>query len=393
MLVGFALVDLHQTCRVSDKRLLHSSLKAFPGMEFNDSSHGWHVLCVGRYALAERHHAQDQLLIFTGSRFALAPINCQSVTKESVMWDYTEKVKEHFFNPRNAGPLEDANAVGDVGSIQCGDALRLMLKVEPESDKILDARFQTFGCGSAIASSSALTEMVKGKTLDEALVISNQDIAAFLDGLPPEKMHCSVMGREALQAAIANYRGDAWHDDHAEGELICKCYAIDSVLIEQVVRENKLKTVAEVTNYTKAGGACASCHEKIEEVMTRVLQAMGEEPAFAHAERPARSTVPTTYAPPAATEEQPAGKPKMTNLQRIRKIEEVIETIRPMLQRDHGDIEIVDIIGKNIYVNMQGACMGCAMESATFGGIQQKLFEELGEFVRLLPASQMEMTR
>lgn len=296
------------------------------------------------------------------------------------MWNYTDKVKEHFFNPRNAGPLPEANAVGDVGSIQCGDALRLMLKVDPESERILDASFQTFGCGSAIASSSALTEIIKGLTLEEALKVSNQDIAQFLDGLPPEKMHCSVMGREALQAAIANYRGEEWCDDHTEGELICKCYAIDSALIEQVVRDNGLTTLEQVTHYTKAGGACASCHEKIEEVLQRTLAAQCSAPG-----------IQPPPAEPAASEAAPAEKPKLTNLQRMRKIETVIESIRPMLQRDHGDIEVVDIVGKNIYVKLQGACMGCAMEAATLGAIQQKLFEELGEFVRLLPASQLEM--
>ncbi len=290
------------------------------------------------------------------------------------MWDYSEKVREHFFNPRNAGPLEGANAIGDVGSIKCGDALRLMLKVEPQEERILDAHFQTFGCGSAIASSSALTEMVKGRTLDEALNISNQDIADFLDGLPAEKMHCSVMGREALQAAVANYRGEEWSDDHVEGAMVCKCFAVDAVLIEDVVRANNLTTVEQVTNFTKAGGGCSSCHEGVEEILAKVA---GE-----------RCTAPATVVKPievAMPSAKPA-KPKLTNFQRMRKIEEVIESIRPMLQRDHGDIEVVEIDGKNIYVNLKGACQGCMMEQATLSGIQDQIVEALGEFVQLLPA-------
>lgn len=301
------------------------------------------------------------------------------------MWDYSEKVKEHFFDPKNAGALPDANAVGDVGSISCGDALRLTLKVNPESEIIEDAGFQTFGCGSAIASSSALTEMIKGKTLDEALLISNQDIADFLDGLPPEKMHCSVMGREALQAAVADYRGEEWKDDHEEGALICKCFAIDEVMVEDTIRANNLHTVEEVTNYTKAGGGCSSCHEAIEGVLSRVLAEQGESFVAAGVGKAAAETPA-----PVAAKAAPAPSAKASgNLKRIRTIEMVLESIRPNLQADNGDVELVDVDGKNIYVHLTGACSGCQMAAMTLGGIQQRLIEELGEFVKVLPDTEM----
>ncbi|MEJ2677471.1 MAG: Fe-S cluster assembly protein NifU [Gemmatimonadota bacterium] len=286
------------------------------------------------------------------------------------MWDYSEKVKDHFFNPKNAGAVEGANAVGEVGSISCGVGLRLTLKVDPSNETILDAGFQTFGCGSAIASSSALTEIIKGMHIDKALQVTNQDIADFLDGLPPEKMHCSVMGREALQAAVANYRGEEWKDDHEEGALICKCFAIDAVMIEDTIRANGLRTVEDVTNYTKAGGGCASCHEGIEEILSKVLAEQGE-----------------TFDPAAV--KPAAAASGLTNLQRIRRIETVIESIRPQLQADRGDVELVDVDGATVYVNMTGACSGCQMASVTLGGIQQRLMEDLGEFIKVVPASQL----
>ena len=290
------------------------------------------------------------------------------------MWDYSDKVKEHFFSPRNAGAVTGANAIGDVGSLSCGDALRLSLKVDPQTETILEAGFQTFGCGSAIASSSALTEIIKGMTLEQALKVSNQDIADYLDGLPPEKMHCSVMGREALQAAVANYRGEVWKDDHAEGALVCKCFAVDAVLIEETIRANGLATVEEVTNYTKAGGGCSSCHEGIEEILTRVLAEQGR--AF----------------DPAAAPAAPSGKrKKLGTLERIRRIEGAIEAIRPNLQRDRGDVELVEVDGKNVYVNMTGACSGCQMAATTLDGIQQRIVEDLGEFVRVLPAAALQI--
>jgi NifU-like protein len=310
------------------------------------------------------------------------------------MWNYTDKVKEHFFNPKNSGVLEEANAVGEVGSISCGDALRLMLKVEPETDIILDARFQTFGCGSAIASSSALTELIIGKTIDDALKITNRDIADFLGGLPPEKMHCSVMGAEALHAAIAQYKGEDWVDDHEEGELVCKCFGIDAAMIERAVTVNGLTSLEEVTNYTKAGGSCQTCHEKIEEVLEEVLAKTGvTKPAPAPSAKHSTTGVVGLDAiqPLSAktAKAEPAAAPKLTNVQRMQAIMSAIEEMRPQIQKDGGDVELVDIDGKDIYVRLTGACSGCSQSAGTMMGVQMKLVEKLGEFIRVKPASLM----
>ncbi|AWU93128.1 Fe-S cluster assembly protein NifU [Azospirillum ramasamyi] len=302
------------------------------------------------------------------------------------MWNYTDKVKEHFFNPKNSGVLDSANAVGEVGSITCGDALRLMLKVDPDTQIIQDAKFQTFGCGSAIASSSALTEMIIGKTVDEALTLTNRDIAEYLGGLPPEKMHCSVMGAEALRAAIANYKGEAWEDDHEEGELVCKCFGIDAAMIERAVSVNGLTTLEEVTHYTKAGGSCQTCHEKIEEVLEEVLAKTG---ALTPAKKHAPGTVGLDAIKPLEPKAETAAAPKLTNVQRMQAIMSAIEEMRPQIQRDGGDVELVDIDGKDIYVRLSGACSGCSQSAGTMMGVQMKLVERLGEFVRVKPASLM----
>jgi NifU-like protein len=269
------------------------------------------------------------------------------------MWDYTEKVKDHFLNPRNVGDIKDADAVGEVGSLACGDALKLFLKLDDSKERIVDAKFQTFGCGSAIASSSALTEMIKGKTLDEALLVTNQEIADFLGGLPEEKMHCSVMGQEALEVAIAKYRGAEVkvHDhEHAvqEGEVVCKCFGLTDQFLKKVIAANKLHTAEQVTHFTKAGGGCGGCIPKINELIAEVFN---EKPKEEHK------------------------KPeKLTNLRKMQLIQDVLEKeIRPQLWADGGDLELVDIAGSVVQIAFRKACAGCASSGFTAKFVEQKL--------------------
>jgi NifU-like protein len=264
------------------------------------------------------------------------------------MWEYTDKVKDHFLNPRNVGILEDADGVGEVGSIACGDALTFYFKLD-ENGKIKDATFQTFGCASAIASSSALTEMVKGMTLEEARNITNEDIADFLGGLPKEKMHCSVMGRDALEKAITCHLGEP--EKEVEGEIVCECFGVTDREIERVVRENKLTAIEDVTDYVKAGGGCTNCHDRIQEIIDSILGTT----------RPVKEK-----------------KPALTNLQKIKLIEESIEReINPTLKKDAGRLELIDVDGNRVLVRLGGTCASCAKSPVTLKHYVESKLREL----------------
>ena len=270
------------------------------------------------------------------------------------MWDYTEKVMDHFKNPRNVGAIPNADGTGQVGSLVCGDALKLTIKVNKDTDVIEDAKFETFGCASAIASSSILTEMVKGKTIAEASKITNQDIADALGTLPAEKMHCSVMGMEALEAAVKSYRqgGKAVVFEQQSEKIVCHCFNVSEETIIKAIRANHLKTVDDVTHFTKAGGGCGRCKGEIQKILDKVN---------------------------GANEASNAPKPiaQMTLVEKIRKIEQVLESdVRPMLNMDGGSAELVDVNGMVVKVRLVGMCSGCAGAAGTLKHVIEKALQE-----------------
>jgi len=270
------------------------------------------------------------------------------------MWDYTDKLKDHFFNPRNVGEVENPDGVGEVGSLACGDALKLTFKLD-ENGRIRDAQFKTFGCASAIATSSVLTEMIKGKTLDEAAKVTNKDIANYLGGLPEQKMHCSVMGREALEAAIENYRSGGKKKRELEGRVVCNCFGVTENEIERVIRENNLTTVEEVTNYCKAGGGCGGCQGEIEKIIEKIQGDKIEE-------------IPATT---------PRRAGKLTNIQKIQLIQQTInEQIRPALRAHGGNIELIDVEADKVIVAFRGMCAKCMLAEFTMKDLVEARLRE-----------------
>jgi NifU-like protein len=278
------------------------------------------------------------------------------------MWDYNEKVMDHFLRPRNVGEIENPDGTGEVGNITCGDALKLTFKLD-DKGRIADVKFKTFGCASAIASSSALTELVKGMTLDEAAKVTNKDIVKLLGELPEEKMHCSVMGMEALQAAIANHRGEkaapaADADDH-EGAVICKCFGVTDTKIRKIALANNLRTAEQITHYSKAGGGCGCCLDDIQEILDELWKSPPK-------------TAADSKAPLAAA-------PAMSIVQKVLKIQQVIDyEIRPLLEMDGGSIEFVDLSGDKVIVRLKGRCSACPSATVT---LRNTVEAKLREFV------------
>ena len=270
------------------------------------------------------------------------------------MWEYTEKVMDHYRNPRNVGKIDNPDAVGLAGSLACGDQLKIYLKIE--NGIVTDAKFQTFGCGSAVASSSILTEMIIGKPVEEVRKITNKDIADQLGGLPPEKMHCSVMGYEALEDALKNYKTDDMTDlddlrePEAREKVVCTCFNVTENQIWDAIKTNGLKTVEEVTNYTKAGGACGKCKGLIQDI------------------------IDTYYHKEKKEEEE---KSTLSPAQKILKINSIIEKqISPELQKDGGDITLTDIDGDKVYVRLRGRCSGCKNSNLTIKSFVETTLRE-----------------
>ena len=267
------------------------------------------------------------------------------------MWDYSEKVMDHYRNPRNVGKIDNADAVGEAGSLACGDSLKIYLKIE--NGIVTDAKFQTFGCGSAVASSSILTEMIIGKTVEEVKKITNKDIADQLGGLPPEKMHCSVMGYEALEDALRNFNNmtdlDDLRNEKKEEKIVCTCFNVTENMIWDAIKQNGLKTVEDITNYTKAGGACGKCKGLIQDI------------------------IDTYY----KKEENESNRPALSPAQKILKINKIIETqISPELRKDGGDITLVDIDGNKVLVKLRGKCSGCKNSHLTLKAFVESTLRE-----------------
>ncbi len=312
------------------------------------------------------------------------------------IWDeYSQKVQDRMNNPQHMGEFseEDAKArnakliVADFGAESCGDAVRLFWLVDEKTDKIIDAKFKSFGCGTAIASSDTMVDLCIGKTVDEAVKITNLDVEfAMRDNpetpaVPPQKMHCSVMAYDVIKQAAAHYKGIS-PEDFEDQIIVCECARVSLGTIKEVIKLNDLHSVEEITQYTKAGAFCKSCikpggHEKRDYYLVDIL-------AETRAEID-REKLKNTMKSDVAFDE-------MTVVGQLKAVESVLDAeIRLMLHNDGGDLEVIDIqktegAAIDVYIRYLGACSGCSSGSgATLYAIETILQEELSPNIRVMP--------
>lgn len=309
------------------------------------------------------------------------------------LWEqYSQKVNERMTNPRYLGEIseEEAKAMGarlivaDWGAEVCGDAVRLYWAVDPKTERILAAKYKTFGCGTAIASSDVMAEMCVGKTVDEAIRITNLDVERALRdepekaSIPPQKMHCSVMAYDVIKKAASLYKDidiSALEDE----EIVCECARVTLRTIKDVIRINDLKTVEEITHYTKAGAFCKSCirpggHEPREHYLVDILKEVRQE--MDRDKMKKRAEVKDFHL--------------MNLIQKHRVLERVLdEKVRPNLVRDGGDLEVVDMKedgeAVEVYIHYLGACNGCpSSQAGTQMYIEEMLHAELDDNIRVV---------
>lgn len=313
------------------------------------------------------------------------------------LWDaYSNKVTTLMNNPNHQGEITEEEAaahgnrliVADFGAESCGDAVRLYWEVDPKTDIIVNSKFKSFGCGTAIASSDIMTELCVGKTVKEAVKITNIDVEFALrdspeiPAVPPQKMHCSVMAYDVIKKAASLYLGV--DSESFEDEIIvCECARVSLKTLQEVIKLNDLTTIEQITDYTKAGGFCKSCirpggHEKREYYLVDILRdtrrEMDEEKMKAAADAGSKGSFES-----------------MTLVQQIKAIDaQIDESVRQFLIMDGGDMEVIDVKSSDdyidVYIRYLGACNGCASSATgTLYAIESTLKEKLSKKIRVLP--------